>query len=326
MVDREVLSAQLSRPLIETALEGLGPVSRGKVRDSYVAGGRRFIVTTDRISAFDRVLGTIPFKGQVLNRVAAFWFDKTRGIAANHLVGCPDPAVMEVLDCAPMPVEMVVRAYLTGSTSTSIWTHYSKGARLFCGNPLPEGMKKHQKLERPILTPSTKAEHGDHDVSASREEILAMGRILAADFDEMARMSFALFEAGQRHCAANGLILVDTKYEFGRAPDGRIVVIDEVHTPDSSRFWQAASYGERFAAGAEPEGLDKEYVRVWLKDERGFTGDGPIPEIPDEIRVEAARRYIAACEQITGERFAPDTEAPNARISRNLARAGGAAR
>ena len=318
MVDRDVLLAQLKRPLVETALEGLGPASRGKVRDSYLKDGRRFIVTTDRISAFDRVLGTIPFKGQVLNRVAAFWFDTTRDIVPNHMVGCPDPAVMEVLDCEPLPVEMVVRAYLTGSTSTSILTHYDKGVRSFCGNVLPDGMTAHQKLERPILTPSTKAEHGDHDVSVSREELLAMGRIPAAEFDEIARMSFALFEAGQRHCAANGLILVDTKYEFGRARDGRIVVIDEVHTPDSSRFWQAASYEARRAAGKEPEGLDKEYVRVWLKTERAFVGDGPIPEIPDEIRVEAARRYIAACEQVTGEAFAPDTAEPNARITRNL--------
>jgi phosphoribosylaminoimidazole-succinocarboxamide synthase len=323
MVDRDVLFAQIERPLVETTIPGLGPVSRGKVRDSYVRDGRRFIVTTDRISAFDRVLGTIPFKGQVLNRVAAFWFERTRELVPNHMVGCPDPAVMEVLDCEPLPVEMVVRAYLTGSTSTSIWTHYAKGVRAFCGNVLPDGMTVHQKLERPILTPSTKAEHGDHDISVSREEILAMGRIPAAEFDEVARMSFALFAAGQRHCAANGLILVDTKYEFGRTRDGRIVVIDEVHTPDSSRFWQAATYESRRAAGQEPEGLDKEYVRVWLKKERGFAGDGPIPEIPAEIRVEAARRYIAACEQVTGERFVPDTAEPNARIARNLG-AGGA--
>ena len=318
MVDREKLFAQLQHPLIETTLEGLGPVQRGKVRDSYVVAGRRFIVTTDRISAFDRVLGTIPFKGQVLNRVAAFWFEKTREIVPNHMVGCPDPAVMEVLDCEPLAVEMVVRAYLTGSTSTSILTHYNNGVRNFCGNRLPDGMTAHQKLERPILTPSTKAEHGDHDVSVSPEELLAMGRIPAAEYDEIARMSFTLFEAGQRHCAANGLILVDTKYEFGKTRDGRIVVIDEVHTPDSSRYWQAGTYEARRAAGKEPEGLDKEYVRVWLKTERGFVGDGPIPEIPEEIRVEAARRYIAACEQVTGEAFAPDTAEPNARIGRNL--------
>ncbi|MDD5308630.1 MAG: phosphoribosylaminoimidazolesuccinocarboxamide synthase [Deltaproteobacteria bacterium] len=318
MTDRNVLFEQLRHPLETTDLPGLGTLQRGKVRDSYVGSGRRFIVVTDRISAFDRVLGTLPFKGQVLNTAAAFWFDKTRDLVPNHVVDVPDPQVMEVQDCEPLPVEMVVRAYLTGSTSTSIWTHYEKGERVFCGNRLPDGMRKHQKLERPILTPSTKAEHGDHDVSVSRDEILAMGRIPARDFDAVAQMSLALFDFGVRHCAGRGLILVDTKYEFGRTKDGRIVVIDEVHTPDSSRFWQAATYEERLAAGKEPEGLDKEYLRVWLKTERGFTGDGPIPHIPDEVRVEAAARYIRACEQVTGEPFAPDLEEPAARIRRNL--------
>ncbi len=318
MVDKAILAKQLSRPLASTDLTGLGEAQRGKVRDSYLKGGNRFIVTTDRISAFDRILGTIPFKGQILNRVAAFWFEQTKNEVANHVVSIPDPQVMEVLDCTPMPVEMVVRAYVTGSTSTSIWTHYKNGVRNFCGNDLPEGLKKHQKLPGPILTPSTKAEQGDHDVSASREEILAMDRISAEDFDEMARMSLHLFEKGQEHCAANGLILVDTKYEFGKDANGKLIVIDEVHTPDSSRFWQASTYQERFEAGQDPEGLDKEYVRVWLKTERGFTGDGDIPEIPDDVRVEAARRYIAACEQITGETFVPDTEDPHPRIARNL--------
>jgi phosphoribosylaminoimidazole-succinocarboxamide synthase len=322
MVDKEILKAQLRRPLAETDLTGLGELQRGKVRDSYIKDARRYIVVTDRISAFDRVLGTIPFKGQVLNRVTAFWFEETADKVPNHVISTPDPQVMEVLDCTPMPVEMVIRAYVTGSTSTSIWTHYSNGVRNFCGNELSEGLKKHQKLREPILTPSTKAQQGDHDVSASREEILAMGRITPEDFDEMARMSFTLFDFGARHCANNGLILVDTKYEFGKNADGKIVVIDEVHTPDSSRFWQAGTYDERFNAGGDPEGLDKEYLRVWLKNERGFTGDGDIPEIPDDIRVEAARRYIAACEQITGEPFVADMEEPHSRIARNLGLSG----
>jgi phosphoribosylaminoimidazole-succinocarboxamide synthase len=318
MVEKQILIAQLARPLETTDLPGLEAVHRGKVRDSYLRGGRRLIVTTDRISAFDRVLGTLPFKGQVLTRVATFWFERTADIVPNHLVGCPDPQVMEVLDCAPLPVEMVVRAYVTGSTSTSIWTHYQKGVRVFCGNPIPDGLRRHERLPRPILTPSTKAEDGEHDVSVSRDEILAMGRISPEDFDRMAEMSLALFDFGQRHCAEQGLILVDTKYEFGRAKDGRIVVIDEVHTPDSSRFWLADTYSQRFEAGLDPEGLDKEYVRVWLRQERGFTGDGPIPGIPDEVSVEAAARYIRACEQVTGQPFEPDTEEPGSRIARNL--------
>ncbi len=318
MVEKDVLFAQLERTLEKTELPQLGERFEGKVRDSYIKDGKRMIITTDRISAFDRVLGTLPFKGQILNRVTAFWFEKTRDQVPNHMLDTPDPQVMEVVECAQMPVEMVVRAYLTGSTSTSIWTHYTNGTRVFCGNPLPDGMKKHQKLEKPILTPSTKAEKGEHDVSVSREEILAMGRISAEDFDTMAQMSMTLFEIGQRHCLEQGLILVDTKYEFGRTPDGRIVVIDEVHTPDSSRFWLADTYEERFAAGGDPQGLDKEYVRVWLKKERGFVGDGEIPEITDEVRVEAASRYIRACEQVTGQTFLPNIEEPITRIKRNL--------
>ena len=318
MASKDVLHAEIGKTLETTNLKGLGERMTGKVRDSYVGDGKRTIVTTDRISAFDRVLGTLPFKGQVLNRVAAFWFEKSKEFAPNHLLGTPDPQVMEVADCTPMPVEMVMRAYITGSTSTSIWTHYENGSRNFCGNPLPEGLKKHQKLEQAILTPSTKAEHGDHDVSASRDEILAMGRITPEEFDEMARMSFELFAFGQKICAQQGLILVDTKYEFGKNEDGKIVVIDEVHTPDSSRFWQQSTYQARFEAGENPDGLDKEYVRVWLKSERGFTGDGEIPPIPDEIRVEAAARYIQACEQITGEPFEPNTEEPLPRIKKNL--------
>lgn len=318
MVDKALISKEINKTLDGTDFSALGEKLTGKVRDSYVKDGRRLIITTDRISAFDRVLGTLPFKGQVLNRVAAFWFEQTKNIVPNHVIGNPDPQVMDVFDCEPMPVEMVVRAYCTGSTSTSIWTHYENGARVFCGNPLPEGLKKHQRLDKAILTPSTKAEHGDHDVSCSREEILAMGRISAADFDLMAEMSFALFKFGQAHCAKQGLILVDTKYEFGRTKEGKIVVIDEVHTPDSSRFWQSATYNEAFEAGRNPDGLDKEYVRVWLKNERNFTGDGDIPKIPDEVRVEAASRYIQACEQVTGETFVPNTELPLDRIKKNL--------
>jgi phosphoribosylaminoimidazole-succinocarboxamide synthase len=318
MVSKDILQQQLQKTLVETNFQGIGEMMRGKVRDSYVGAGKRYIVTTDRISAFDRVLGTLPFKGQVLNRVATFWFEQTKSFVPNHLMATPDPQVMDVLDCVPLPVEMVVRAYVTGSTSTSIWTHYKEGGRNFCGNPLPDGMKKHQKLEKAILTPSTKAEHGDHDVSMSREEILKLGNVSPKDFDTMAKMSFDLFEFGQQHCARQGLILVDTKYEFGRAPDGNIVVIDEVHTPDSSRYWQATTYEERFTAGQDPEGLDKEYVRTWLKNERGFVGDGDIPPIPDEIRIEAASRYIRACEQVTGEEFKPDGDEPLGRIARNL--------
>ena len=319
MIDPKILQDGLNKTLNDPVLTGYGEPQKGKVRNSYVKDGIRYIVTSDRISAFDRVLGTIPFKGQVLNAVAAFWFEQTKDIVANHLIDLPDPAVMKVMDCEPMPVEMVVRAYITGSTSTSIWTHYQNGNRNFCGNPLPEGLKKHQKLKKPILTPSTKAEQGDHDVSVSKEELLAMGRISEDDFETMAKMSFDLFNFGAELCAQNGLILVDTKYEFGRTKNGDIVVIDEIHTPDSSRFWQADTYQENLDAGKDPKGLDKEYVRTWLKNEKNFTGEGPVPAIPDDVKIEAAKRYLETARQVTGKEFMPDTSEPNARIARNMA-------
>jgi phosphoribosylaminoimidazole-succinocarboxamide synthase len=318
MADTDALWAALAKTLERTSLDALGTKYEGKVRDNYTTrDGRRFIVVTDRISAFDRVLGTLPLKGQVLNRLATFWFERTAGIAQNHMIGMPDPNVLEARECKPLPVEMVMRSYVTGVTSTSIWTHYQKGERVFCGHRLPDGMKKNEKLPAPILTPSTKADQGDHDVSASREEILAMGRIAASDFDAAAEMAHALFDYGQRWCAERGLILVDTKYEFGKDRDGKIVVIDEIHTPDSSRFWFADSYAVRFPAGEEPESFDKEYVRRYLAGV-GFRGDGPIPPIPDDVRVEAARRYLEAFQRITGSPLSPNLEDPESRIRKNL--------
>ena len=324
MVDREMFRKALPVCLERTSLDALGAKYEGKVRDNYsTADGRRYLVTTDRISAFDRVLGTLPLKGQVLNRLAAHWFEVTRDIAPNHVIDVPDPNVLVARECEPLPVELVMRAYVTGVTSTSIWTHYQKGARVFCGHQLPDGLTKNQALPAPILTPSTKAEKGGHDISASREEILAMGHISARDFDAAAEIAKALFAKGQKDCAERGLILVDTKYEMGKDKSGNIVVIDEIHTPDSSRFWFAASYEERRAKGEEPESFDKEYVRRWLSAE-GFTGDGPIPTIPDEVRIEAALRYAVAFERITGKDFVPDLEDPAVRIPRNLGLAKGA--
>jgi phosphoribosylaminoimidazole-succinocarboxamide synthase len=285
-VDDQTLREALKFPLQRTDFEQLGNKYAGKVRDNYSApDGRRFIIATDRISAFDRILGTLPLKGQLLNHVAAWWFDKTRDVAPNHVLSVPDPNVLVAAECTPLPVEMVVRAYLTGTTSTSVWVHYERGAREFCGHRLPDGMRKHQRLAKPLLTPSTKAAHGQHDISAAPAE--------------------------------RGLILVDTKYEFGTLPDGTTVVMDEIHTPDSSRFWFSDSYESRFMAGQDPESFDKEYVRRFLAGE-GFMGDGPIPDIPEEVRVEAARRYIEAVEQITGEPFRPDLQEPIARIRKSL--------
>ncbi len=318
------LRAQLAAPLDRTPWTTIGgrPALRydGKVRDCYIdrERGERVIVVTDRLSAFDAVVGLIPSKGQVLNQLARFWFERTAHLAPNHMLRVPDPNVMIARECAPLPVELVMRAYLTGVTSTSIWKAYERGDRVFCGHRLPDGMRKNQRLPEAILTPSTKAAKGEHDVSVSRDELLAMGRIAPDVFDRAAALAAALFAEGQRFAATRGLILADTKYELGLAPDGTLTVIDEIHTPDSSRYWYAGDYEERLARGDEPRSLDKEYVRRWLAGEGQWSGDGPPPVLPDEVRLEAARRYIATYQLVTGERFVPDTRAPIPRIAAAL--------
>jgi len=316
-IDEKVIRAQLGKTLDKTSFPELGDKYEGKVRDCYVRDGKRALVVTDRLSAFDVVLGTIPFKGQVLNQMTAFWFEATADIAPNHVINVPDPQVMVARECKLLPVEFVMRAYITGVTSTSIWTHYQQGVRKFCGHDLPDGLEKNQKLPKALLTPSTKAEKGEHDRSVSRAEILDMGALSAEDFDRAAEMCARVFAFGQGEALRRGLILVDTKYEIGRRTDGSLCFIDEIHTPDSSRYWYADDYQARFDRGEEPRGLDKEYVRRTLA-EQGYRGDGPPPPLTDEVRVEAARRYIQVCELVTGRPFVPDTDEPNARIRRNL--------
>ncbi len=316
-MDDAVIRAQLDKTLDRTHFPELGAKYEGKVRDCYTLDGRRTIIVTDRLSAFDVVLGTIPFKGQVLNRMAAFWFESTANLAPNHVINVPDPTVMVARECQLLPVEFVMRAYITGVTSTSIWSHYQKGARQFCGHDLPDGMRKNQKLAKALLTPSTKAEKGEHDRSVSRAEVLEMGLLSADDFDQAAQLCARIFAFGQAEALRQGLILVDTKYEIGRRPDGTLCFIDEIHTPDSSRYWYADDYEDRFARGEEPRGLDKEYVRRTLADQ-GYRGEGPPPKLSDDVRCEAARRYIQVCELITGRPFVPDTDEPIARIRRNL--------
>ena len=315
--DPRLLRDQCERTLDHTDLQGLGAREEGKVRDNYVANKRRFIVVTDRVSCFDRVVGTLPFKGQVLNQLAGYWFETTASIAPNHLIEVPDPNVSVVRECRPLPVEFVYRGYLTGSTSTSIWTAYERGERSYCGHHLPDGLRRHEQLPESLLTPTTKAPMGEHDELTSREEILASGTLSEALYDEAARITGALFAEGQSQAERRGLILVDTKYELGLDDDDRVVVIDEIHTPDSSRYWYRDRYERAMAQGRDPEALDKEYVRRWLG-EQGYKGEGAIPEIPVDVRCEAARRYIEAYEQITGRAFEPDTEDPLPRIRRNL--------
>ncbi len=319
MISNSDLQAQIPLCLKATDFPTMGAKYEGKVRDNYSKDGKRVIIVTDRLSAFDRVITLIPFKGQVLNQMAKFWFDKTKDIAENHVIEFPDPNVVVAKECKAMPVEMIVRGYITGVTSTSIWTHYEKGERNFCGNALPDGLKKNQKLEKPILTPSTKAEYGGHDESVSREQILASGVITAEQFDYMADVAMKLYLRGVEIAAKQGIILVDTKYEFGINDEGKIVLIDEIHTPDSSRFWFADEYEKRLASGEEQKKIDKEYLREWLA-ERGFKGEGEVPVIPDDIRVETGRRYIEAFELITGQKFEAQVGDVDARLKVNLAK------
>jgi len=315
--DPRLLRDQCGRTLKQTDLQGIGRREEGKVRDNYIQGDRRTIVVTDRVSCFDVVVGTLPFKGQVLNQLAAFWFDRTRALAPNHVIEVPDPCVSVVRELKTMPVEFVMRGYLTGSTQTSVWTAYTRGERSYCGHTLPEGLRAHEPLPEPLLTPTTKAPKGLHDELTSRDRIIASGMLSEETFDAAARLAHALFAEGQRWAASRGLILVDTKYELAQQADGSLVVVDEIHTPDSSRYWYRDRYERALAEGRTPEALDKEYVRRWLG-EKGYRGDGPPPELPIDVRCEAARRYIEAFEQITGRDFEPDTEDPRNRIARNL--------
>jgi phosphoribosylaminoimidazole-succinocarboxamide synthase len=315
-IDPGLLRSQCAKTLERTDFPSLGDKYEGKVRDCYIRDGKRTIVVTDRISAFDRVLGTIPFKGQVLNQITAFWFEKTAAIAPNHVLAVPDPNVMIGRECGLVPIEFVVRGYLTGVTNTSIWTAYAKGERVYCGHRLPEGLRKHERLPKPLLTPTTKAEQGQHDELTSREVLIANGTCTAEFYDRAETMVLRLFAEGQQWAEKQGLILVDTKYELGLAPDGSLVVID-IHTPDSSRYWYADSYEQAMSDGGDPKAMDKEFVRRWLA-ERGYKGEGAPPPLPDDVRSEAARRYAETYERITGRAFEPDPTPPLERIRKNL--------
>ncbi|MHA1872082.1 MAG: phosphoribosylaminoimidazolesuccinocarboxamide synthase [Promethearchaeota archaeon] len=315
MIDRQIIKANLSNTLLETNFPQLGKLYRGKVRDNYINSekNQRIIIATDRLSAFDRVITTIPFKGQLLNQISVFWFNKTRHLVPNHIIDNPDPNVIIARECKPFPIEMVIRGYITGSA----WRDYQKGKKV-SGIELPKGLKKNQKLERPIITPSTKAEKGVHDEPISREEIIAKGIVDKDIYEKVEEYTYKLFEFGQQYSNQNNLILVDTKYEFGITPSGEVILIDEIHTPDSSRFWIKDTYEELFNKGEEPEILDKEFFRGWLM-EHGFMGDGDIPEIPDEVRVELAERYIKTYEIITGHEFKVEFNEPILeRITKNL--------
>lgn len=294
---------------------------RGKVRDRYDLGDQMLLITTDRQSAFDRVLASIPFKGAVLNLTSGWWFDNTKDIVPNHVLGVPDPNVTLGKKCEVLPIEFVVRGYITGSTSTSLWTAYEKGDRHFCGNNIPEGLRKNQKLESNILTPTTKEEH--HDRPISPEEIISENWLSKEDWEEASSYALALFNHGQKVAAENGLILVDTKYEFGKDENGNILLIDEIHTPDSSRYWIADTYQDRFDNGQNPENIDKEFLRLWFRDHCDPYNDEVLPEAPDDLVTELSRRYIFLYEKITGQSFPFPEEgvSTSERIQENLKKA-----
>lgn len=301
MITKKELLAACRNLLKKTSFSFSGKKARGKVRDIYITAGKRILVTTDRISAFDRVLGYIPFKGQVLNQLSAFWFEKTKDIVANHLLSIPHPNVAVVFDAKPYPVEMVVRGYISGSTKTSIWRAYELGERIIYGIKFKEGLRKNQKLPKPIITPTTKAESGGHDEKLTREEIIRRKLIHEKIYKQMEKAALALYERGNKICQKRGLILVDTKYEFADYK-GKLMLIDEIHTPDSSRFWRRKNYLARFKKGLEPENFDKEFFRLWYT-RKNYRGDGEPPEMSSELQLKTAVRYIKIYEMITGYKF-----------------------
>ncbi len=288
------------------------------MRDTYDAGDKLVIVTTDRQSAFDRHLASVPYKGQVLNQTSAWWMAATQHIVPNALLSTPDPNACVMKKCTVFPIEFVVRGFMTGSTSTSLWTHYKAGEREYCGNTFPDGMEKNDRLSSNVVTPTTKAE--DHDEPISPAEIVSRGLMSAADWEAASAAALTLFKFGQEQAAARGLLLVDTKYEFGKDSDGKILLIDEIHTPDSSRYWLAGSYEERHAAGLEPQNIDKEFLRLWFRANCDPYNDKVLPEAPAELVAELSRRYVLLYEMITGEDFqpAPTTPPPGERMQTNV--------
>jgi phosphoribosylaminoimidazole-succinocarboxamide synthase len=275
------------------------------VRDLFsLPDARRILVATDRLSAFDRVLTAVPFKGQVLNQLSAFWFERTADVVQNHLMAVPDPNVSLVRACTVLPVEVIVRGYITGVTSTSLWTLYAAGERRLYGYHLPDGLNKNDPLPEPLITPTTKAGPGQHDERLACAEVVERGFVDAGTWQAVQAAALAIFRRGQEIARAAGFVLVDTKYEFGRAPDGTLMVIDEIHTPDSSRFWTMDGLAQAQRMGGEPEQWDKEYTRLWYV-QQGYRGDGDPPKIPADVIVGTACRYIALCEGLMGKTFEP---------------------
>ena len=316
----------MTEPFLDVELD-LPDRRAGKVRVSYAFGdGHRAFVTTDRLSAFDRIISGVPWKGQVLNQLAAWWFESTRDIVANHVVTdrdpLPDPNVLIAVAARPLPVEVIVRGYITGVTSTSLWKRYADGARTIYGYDFPDGLQKNTALPEAIITPTTKAEAGAHDEALTVAEVTEQGLVDPDLWASVQKAALGVFARGQELAAKAGLILADTKYEFGLGPNDELLLIDEVHTPDSSRFWVVDSYEERLAAGEEPESLDKEVIRRALAD-AGYTGDGEPPVLDPSIWEATTARYIDTYERLTGRAFergaypvAPRVQAAMAEVAR----------
>ena len=304
--------------LKETNFTNLGEKKVGKVRAIYIQSDKILLVSTDRHSSFDRIIAHIPYKGQLLNQISAFWFDATRDIIPNHVLEVADPNVLVARKCTPLPIEMVVRGYMTGVTGTSLWVNYSNGQRDFGNFTLPDGMVKNQKLEIPVINPTTKSNL--HDAAITPKEILEQSLVSKEVWDEVVKKSIELFIRGREIAEKAGFILVDTKYEFGLDENGKVVLIDEIHTPDSSRFWQKLVYEERFAKGEEPDYFDKEFLRLWFKDHCDPYKDEVLPEAPAEMVTELSNRYIQIYEGITGKKFEPVSEDENIimRMENNL--------
>lgn len=320
-MDKTALARNAHRVLRDAIIPELPNPYYGKVRDNYdLPDGRRIIIASDRISAFDRILAAIPFKGQVLTQTARFWFEKTGDICPNHVLAYPDPNVVIGRRLDILPVEIVVRDYLAGTTGTSILTLYKKGEREMYGHVLPDGMTDNQKLPHPIITPTSKAFDGGHDEPLTPAQIVEQGLLTTEQWQTLSKYALALFARGQEIAAERGLILVDTKYEFGVDAEGQIILADEIHTPDSSRYWFAESYPQRFAEGKRPDSFDKDFVRAWVA-ERCDPYKDPIPEIPAQMLVDTAEVYIQAFETITGQAFEidGDDEPVLDRVRRNLA-------
>jgi len=310
MIDKKVIIKNIPNAIKSVSYPKLGKRQSGKVRDWYIKNGLRILIATDRVSAFDRVVGTIPFRGAVLNKLSQFWFEKTRDIIQNHMIGVIDPNVMLVSEVKALPVEIIVRGYITGVTDTSLWKNYDEGKRVIYGIKFPEGLVKNQKLKKPVITPTTR-ETGPsgHDEPITAKEIIKQKLVSPKSWKQIEKVAIKLYERGVEICDKQGFIIPDTKYEFGLDRNGNLILIDEIHTPDSSRIWLKKAYNKKFKKGEDMDNYDKEYMRQWFK-KQGFSGKGKIPKMPPELISNISWRYIQVFEKITEEKFLLDLNIP----------------